>query len=253
MSNFKIYLEKVQGNHEAKIETSNFLNENFRNYMEKVFYMELTGTPEKTSLKNTNFSNPNIEVKDEKETDEEIQKNNEIKRSNSDILLNKYIDIIIYPKSQKIGVSLKDETELKKSVGQYALTSTNSNLTLDLLKGAKNFILEGKSFANSLDDFKKAAETTSITAVGPTANENSVKVTISNTIIKNILEKYFSAIKSTFGAVIIKTVPEEIIISNKTVELQITDVKTSSDGTKNDMNEKSKVNALELIVKAVNK
>ena len=51
MSNFKIYLERVQGNHKAKIETSNFLNENFRNYMKKVFYMEAQTTlPSKTSV-----------------------------------------------------------------------------------------------------------------------------------------------------------------------------------------------------------
>jgi hypothetical protein len=225
MSNFKAYLAKVRNEKEISLETSNFLNENFSNYIKNVFY--------------------------EKNADEEkreIKANNKIIRKNIEILTEKnYIELIIYPKQEILNVSLKTENELiKKTKGEYS-----RDLNINLLKGASKFEINNTKYENkTYKDFIEKIQDEVYDVSGP-SGENTIKVTVNNVIINNILKIYFENVFK--GIKIIDNELQSVIISNKVTELKITKAIPFVDGTIKDVNaangsDEHKINSIEIFV-----
>jgi hypothetical protein len=218
MSNFEIYLARAQGNHKAEIETSHFLNENFRNYMEKVFYMELTGVPSKTEEKPGTSGNPAVAVdngqsnlKKFKETEEKI----------IDLKLTGMGDLSKSDKKIQIKVSFGKSTPevfnipnyekkvfyIKNKEGKYEQAKDIKNETLN-----KMIQLSGNTSTLSSDD--------------------KIKVSLDKIEITSILNQYFIKLfGSSINKVSVSLIDmNEVEVNNKNIELKVS---TFSDSPNN--------------------
>jgi len=239
MSNFKIYLEKVQGNHEAKIETSNFLNENFRNYMEKVFYMELTGTPvTKTGInvRDTNLATPDVAIGD--------QKADSTKTANVSSKLPAFIESNANLKSfvNKIYKGEK-KIDFKLTTADLAgVEDRNKQIKINVLFGGytpikinipnyteKEFQIKNKDNKYIKYKNKTNIELNEIIRISGHMNvllaQDIIKVNLNINEVITILKNYFS---NLFGkeieTKIFFTNSTDIIVDNKNIELEISSI-----------------------------
>ena len=224
MSNFEIYLARAQGNHKTEIETSHFLNENFRNYMEKVFYMEeLTTASEKTGTS----SNPAVAV-------DNVNKKVDL----STLLPKTLIDINILPNSDKIIFTFYKDSK------QYEAKLEGSEANVNF-KSLKYTTAKEKTIKEQeVTSFKQISEILKANNIAASvrSSQDSFIIGIKNDInFRNCLNK---ALKLAYSKLVVgdgfetalgfESNPETIYCGNgiKTREMEITSLNKEENSSK---------------------
>lgn len=186
MSNFKIYLQKAQG---YDIDTAEIVsvNESFKSYLQKINEELSRGKVEEVNKINS------------KKTTQELKYDANFKLLES----NQYLELIYYPVSQKLNVSLRDN-EVKPGLPTEGKFSREFKIPLSNFKDAKindKTVVSGQNGGTDKDNFKGS---------------------LSKEILQNTIKNYIMSALSLDADI---EIGSDIFISSSITEAKIENIK----------------------------
>lgn len=207
MSNFKIYLEKAQG---KKIDINEIVsvNENFRNYMQKIYRIDEFNTNTTKTAPSTKATVARTETPIEKFQNRLTKASNKL-----------FLDFMVYMNTKKLDISLKDISQLSSS-------NTGNNFQIDInnetFKIYKNNIL-CKTLEEALKD-------NSQNVVNLKQKSDNMIFELSSKKAQDYIRLFF--LKRYGFSVNFMNFPGDLKIKNSEIELCITKVELD-DSTEN--------------------